>query len=196
MSRPKQLSLFKDPRKKTKLWWIVKQTTYGGDLNYRKVARPFDSKKLTNAVFKSQLGTALRFTRSQLSIRKLLERVATACDVKIKDVAINHDHIHLLFAAKTKENQTRFLRLFAAEMGRKYKSLMRKFGIKKNGSMWKHRPFTRLVSWGKSSLDRVRDYFEKNRQEAAGLVEYMPRDHQLVVFLKQWKEQNLYGSSA
>jgi hypothetical protein len=50
MARKQQLSLFKPPRKNTKLWWITEQHSYGGSMNYRKVARPFDSKKLTHAV--------------------------------------------------------------------------------------------------------------------------------------------------
>jgi REP element-mobilizing transposase RayT len=191
MPSAKQLSLLKEPRRDTKLWWIVKQSTYGGSMNYRKVARPFDSKKLTHAVFKARLGSALRFTKSTESIRKLLDKVADACDVKIKDWAINHDHIHLLFSAKAREDQARFLRLFAAEMGRKYKTLRRKFGVRSGKSMWLHRPFTRLVSWGKKSLANVEHYFDKNRKEALGFIEYTPRKHRLSMFLKRWEARFL-----
>lgn len=100
MPKQKQLSLFKEPRKNTKLWWVQKQNTYGGSLNYRKVARPFDSKKLTHSVFKANIGSALWFTRSQRSIEKLLIQIAERYQIRLKDWAINKDHIHLLFSAK------------------------------------------------------------------------------------------------
>src|SRR4051812_14464359 len=119
----KQLQLIKDPRKNTKLWWIEKQHTYGGSLNYRKVKRPFDSKKLTHTVFKANLGTAIWFTRSQQSIQKLVRSIAERYDVRIKDLAINKDHIHIVFYTKHRENQINFLRLLAAELGRKYKAI-------------------------------------------------------------------------
>lgn len=194
--RTKQLLLIREPRRDTKLWWITKRTTYGGAMNYRKVARPFDSKRLTHAVFKARLGSALRFTRSQSSIQKVLEKVAQKCQVKIRDFAINHDHIHLLFSAKTRDAQARFLRLFAAEMGRKYKALREKFGVRFTGSMWMNRPFTRLVSWGKRSLLVVKRYLAKNRKEALGFVAYAPRKHRLEAFLRKWRAQLGAANSA
>jgi REP element-mobilizing transposase RayT len=182
-----QLSLFKDPRIDTKLWWVAKHTTYGGDLNYRKVARPFDSKKLTHCVFMACLGPALRFTRSTQSIHKLVTRAAERYDVKIKELAVNHDHIHVLFWTKHRENQIRFLRFIAAELGRKYKAIQKSFGIRAKGSIWRLRPFTRLVGWGRKSLTIVRNYIRKNRDEAMGIVEYSPRDHRLNIFLERWR---------
>src|ERR1700712_480369 len=118
MRKVPQLSLIKGPRKDTKLWWITKHTTYGGSLAYRKVARPFDSKKLTHGVLCAQLGTQLRFTKSRESIQKLIDRVAKKYEVKIKDLAINHDNIHILFYTRLRKSQENFLRLVAAEMGR------------------------------------------------------------------------------
>src|SRR5262245_14301415 len=109
----KQLSLFKDPRKNTKLWWIRKRHVYGGSLNYRKVERPFDSKKLTHAVFKARLGPAIWFTRSQRSIHRLIETIANRYGIRIQDEAIAQDHIHLVFYTKHREDQVRFLRLLA-----------------------------------------------------------------------------------
>src|SRR4051812_46813401 len=113
----KQLSLLKDPRKNTKLWWIVKASTYGGSMRYRKVRRPFDSKKLTHTVFKARLGSAIWFTRSSLSIEKLLMSSASRYGVRIQDFAINKDHIHVAFYSKQRLSQQLFLRFFAAEMG-------------------------------------------------------------------------------
>lgn len=164
-------------------------------MNYRKVARPFDSKKLTHAVLKARLGSSLRFTRREISIRKVIADVAAKYAIKVKDIAINYDHIHLLFSALRRKDQIRFLRLLAAELGRKYKALRKKFGVRLKGSMWLHRPFTRLVSWGKRSLERVQNYLSKNRREASGLIEYEPRQHRLTKFLNQWEYRSRTNST-
>ena len=189
----KQLTLIKGPRKNTKLWWIVNKTTYGGSLNYRKVPRPFDSKKLTHAVLKAQLGRAIWFTRYSATIQKVLNATATTYGVRIRDVAINHNHIHILFGAGSRETQGRFLRLFAAELGRKYSKLRRRLGLKSQ-KLWVRRPFTRLVSWGKKSVVRILVYFKRNRDEALGFIQYQPRKASgLDRFLARWAcQQNAW----
>lgn len=205
MQKGRQLPLIKEPRKNTKLWWTTKQHVYGGSLEYRKVKRPFDKKKLTHAVFKAKLGPSLWFTRSHQDIRKILFRVAGRYGVNLKDLAINTDHIHLLFYTKTRESQICFLRLVAAELGRKYKKLRNSLGTEKGAkkreavrtgqlssvdetsvNLWAKRPYTRLVSWGRRSLQAVRNYLHKNRQEVMGFVPYTPRQHRLNAFLEKW----------
>lgn len=187
MKKPKQLSFLKEPRPNTKLWWIQKQYNYGGALDYRKVERPFDSKKLVHVVFKAKVGNGIWFTRSRSSIEKLLKKIARRYGVAIKNFAINKDHIHVLLWTKTKESLTRFLRLFAAEMGRKYKTVYKRFGLKKPAKFWVHRPFTRLVSWGRKSLKTAEDYIQQNRKEALGFIAYKSRNHRLSRFLTKWE---------
>jgi REP element-mobilizing transposase RayT len=189
----KQLPLIKEPRRDTKLWWITKQHVYGGAINYRKIPRPFDSKKLTHAVLMGNVGKSLRLTKSSESIRRVINRVAKKYEITIKELAINHDHIHLLFRALSRELQKRFLRLVAAELGRQYKELRKKFGIRSTESLWRHRPFTRLVSWGKKSVKIIKNYIQKNRKEAAGLIAYEPRQHRLTKFLEKWAIQTESG---
>lgn len=183
MSR--QLSLLKEPRKNTKLWWIVKQSVYGGSLNYRKVRRPFDSKKLTHAVFKARLGSAFRFSKFEPRVREILKAAADRYGLRLKSVAIQGDHIHVLFYTKSSEAQTRFLRFFSAELGRRYARLRRKFGYSAR-PLWVARPFTRLVSWGRKSLRAAQNYIARNRVEALGFLQYKPRTHRLNAFLKKW----------
>lgn len=182
----KQLSLLKAPRKNTKRWWIEKQTTYGGSLNYRKLPRPFDSKKLTHAVFKAKLGRSTWFIHLQGKIEMLLRRTAERYDVKIKRIAVNKDHIHVLFHTKKRQSQVCFLRLFAAEMGRRYKVVKRHFGITSR-EFWVARPFTRLVSRGRRSLRGIQCYIQRNRDEAMGFVAYQPRAHKLTALLERWQ---------
>jgi len=185
MRKAKQLSLIKDPRKNTKLWWITKQGVYGGAIDYRKVRRPFDSSKLTHAVFKAALGNNFRFTKFQGKMRDVIAHVADRYGVRVREVAVNHDHLHVLFYTKSREAQARFFRLLGAEIGRWYKALRRKFGLAPK-VLWVNRPFTRLVSWGRKSLQRVVDYIQKNHREAMGFVAYQPRRHALNKFLSGW----------
>ncbi len=185
----KQLSFFKDPRRDTKIWWIKKQTTYGGSFDYRKVERPFDSKKLVHVVFKANLGKGIYFTKSQKSVGNLIRTVADKYQVNIKEQAINKDHIHLLVWTNQRESFLKFLRLFSAEMGRKYKEIFKKFNFKKAKNLWVARPFTRLVSWGKRSAQNVVKYLHKNTQEALGFLEYRPRKHRVRIFIEKWEQQ-------
>ncbi len=184
----RQLTLLKEPRRNTKLWWIVKQSAYGGSLDYRKVRRPFDSKKLTHVVFKAELGKALRFTRFETRVRDILKNVAARYGIRIKSVAVHHDHVHILFYTKSREAQIRFLRLFSAELGRRYAALHRKLGIRAR-KLWVARPFTRLVSWGRKSLLAAKRYIERNQWEATGFLDYKPRRHRLTAFLTKWGAQ-------
>jgi REP element-mobilizing transposase RayT len=189
----KQQSFFKETRKETKKWWVEEQHCYGGSLDYRKCARPVDSKSLMHTVFKAELGYGIWFTRSQRSIEKLLKESAYRYDIKIKAFSIQKNHIHVLtYHGKTgnhveaKENFANFLRYFAAEMGRKYKKIFQQFGGSSGISLWAHRPFTRIVKWGTKSLNAVVNYIKKNTLEALGVIEYSPRRHKLNQFLQTW----------
>lgn len=194
MARTKQLNLIKDPRQKTKLWWIVKQGVYGGSLNYRKVRRPFDSKKLSHTVFKAALGRAVWFTRFEGTVREIIKQTAKRYGVRIKDIAVNRDHIHVLFYTASRESQTRFLRYISAELGRRYARLRARAGFRQH-PLWVSRPFSRLVSWGRRSLQQVRAYIQRNRDEVLGFVEYKPRKHALAKFLNAWSAQRGLSSA-
>jgi len=117
--KTQQTSFFKAPKTQTKKWWVEEQNVYGGELQYRKCARPFDSKKLVHIVFKAQaLGKGVWFTRSQLSISKLLKKAAATYGFKIKSFSIQKDHIHVLGwfpcrqGLKARESFQNFLRFF------------------------------------------------------------------------------------
>lgn len=188
MGKAKQLSMLKDPRKNTKLWWIKKQHMYGGSLDYRKVARPFDSKMLNHVVLKADLGSSLRFTTFESAIQQIVQRAARHYGVKLDQWAIHHDHIHLLIFTRSREGRTRFLRFVTAEIGRWYRALRRRMGWR-DRKLWLKRPFTRLVSWARRSLASARQYIQRNRREAVGFIAYRPRHHRLNLFLQEWNRQ-------
>jgi REP element-mobilizing transposase RayT len=192
----KQSSFFKPARSQTLRWWIENQQVYGGALNYRKVQRPFDSKKLAHVVFKATLGHGVWFTKSERSIVRLMKQMAQRYSIKIKSFSVQKDHIHVLLypessahPRKAKENFQNFLRLFSSQMGRKYKMIFKKLGIQAPKSIWTYRPFTRLVSWGKKSLNSILKYIEKNTLEALGFVQYSNRNHRLDLFLKKFSQE-------
>jgi hypothetical protein len=114
----RQLSLFKSPRRNTKLWWIVKKTTYGGSLNYRKVARPFDRRKLVHAALKARLGRSMWFSGFSSVHIKTIRQAALRYQIQLKDVAVQKDHIHLLYSAKSRALNAKFLRFLSCEIGR------------------------------------------------------------------------------
>ena len=172
----------------------MKQSVYGGSLNYRKVKRPFDKKKLTHVVLKAKLGKSLWLTRFEKKTRDVIEAGALRYGVKIRDIAINRDHIHILFYTKSRESQTLFLRLVSADMGRMYKAFKKTLRLPKS-PLWSARPFTRLVSWGRKSLVRIQRYIRQNRDEVLGFVEYKPRRHALSSFLAKWKVQPQLSSA-
>jgi REP element-mobilizing transposase RayT len=185
----KQQSLFKDPRKDTKAWWVKKKTTYGGALDYRKTARPFDSKLLTHAVFKANVGTE-PFTKNKDEIKKRIDEAAEKSGVKIMDQAIALDHIHLFFDTKRREDQARFFRILCGSIGLLYKKIRQKLGLTGKFKFWLGRPFTRLVSWGQRSIQAIRNYFQLNRDEAMGSVPHQPRRHPINDFLEKWRRQH------
>ena len=100
-----------------------------------------------------------------------------------------HDHIHVLFYVRHKEDQVRFLRLFAGEMGRKYKRIKQSYGLSAANSIWAARPFTRLVAWGRKSIEGLKRYIRQNRDEALGFIAYKPRRHRLAAFLLEWEQR-------
>lgn len=187
--RQKQLSFFKSPKTNTKKWWIEKNYVYGGSLNYRKCKRPFDSKKLIHLVFKAQLGHSIYFTRSQKYIQKLLFKSANKYGIVLKQININKDHIHIFCYTNIRNNFINFIRYFSAEMGRKYKKIFSQFGFKKTLNLWKCRPFTRLVSWGRQSKTVMENYIKKNELECLELIKYEPRKHKLTEFLNHFTQR-------
>ncbi len=147
-------------------------------------------------VFKATLGHGVWFTKSERSIVRLMKQMAQRYSIKIKSFSVQKDHIHVLVypessaqPRRAKANFQNFLRLFSSQMGRKYKMIFNKLGIQAPKSIWTYRPFTRLVSWGKKSLNSILKYIEKNTLEALGFVQYSNRNHRLDLFLKKLSQE-------
>ncbi len=183
----KQQSFFKTPRRDSKLWWIQKHQVYGGSLKYRKFQRPFDRNKLVHVVLKAHDWAA--FHQRGLGVENRIRDIARFCHVKIQDLAVNKDHIHILISTSKRKFFLNFLRQVSAGVGHFLKQFLGALQIKKAGSLWLERPFTRLVSWGKRVVVAVKNYIHRNRQEVLGFVPYKSRNHPLGLFLEKWVGQ-------
>lgn len=172
MTKASQLSLLKTRRKKSKIGWIEKQNIYGGALEYRKIKRPFDSRKLTHIVFKARAGEVTSLRKRETAIVKIMYRVAQKYGVAITLHSVQKNHVHVLAYTKMRLALTNFLRLFSAEVGRLYSKLFRMWGIRKSQNLWVSRPFTRLVSFKNRELATVKNYIRKNTFEALGFFVY------------------------
>lgn len=112
--------------------------------------------------------------------------------VKIEQVAIHHDHIHLLVRLSRRSLGLHFFRVVSGQIAQEFgKSGLvtdtprasgvgaRRAGEKRGGEkrgpekvkLWLHRPFTRVVK-GFKAYRVVRDYIQLNLKEAQGKISY------------------------
>jgi REP element-mobilizing transposase RayT len=92
--------------------------------------------------------------------------------VKIDQLSIQNDHIHILLRAPRRADFQSFFRVVAGQIAQQFQ---------KNGWMtdtpaarkgiWKFRPFTRVVR-GWRALRTIRNYIQLNEKEATGKIPY------------------------
>jgi REP element-mobilizing transposase RayT len=178
-SRFKQLSFsskeFKESgpgrRPGTKAHLIFKMGAFGGAIQNRKHKRPFHAKKAVHVIFRSRL---LSGTRSLLKANRkiwtegLIKNKTQKHQVKLYNFSVNSNHIHMLLRFPTVEAQRSFLRDFSGSLALKIKKT---FQISKSIRVWDERPFTKIVS----AFKVIKNYIEKNKNEALGLWPYQKR---------------------
>lgn len=99
--------------------------------------------------------------------------------MKVEQVSIQGDHIHLLIRAHRRQQFHFFFRVLAGQVAQRFQKegffvtdtpANRKRGV----SLWRLRPFTRLVrGWRAHKI--VRDYIQLNEQEALGKILYQKK---------------------
>ena len=116
-------------------------------------------------------------------MNQTIQKFARRFFIKVEQISINHDHIHLLVRFPKRSHGQAFLRTVAgqiAQLFQKYGFLIpsrvtdtRKKANKTNGKIkvWKYRPFTRVIQ-GWKPYQIVRNYIQLNTKEAAGLIHY------------------------
>jgi hypothetical protein len=134
---------------------------FGGNLprGRRKLARPLARKRPTHLILKAK--------REIFSERKTVLDVvfgqAEKQSIRIYDLAVAKDHLHLVIATPGRREYRAFIRSVTG-------LLARRFGK----GLWTALPFTRVAQWG-AAYRELQRYMEQNREEALGRRPYKPR---------------------
>ena len=137
----------------------------GGDLlvGKRKSARPLSTKKPIHLTLKIK---ASFFNPSLRSFEKIIRAHANKYQIKIHELALNWTHVHFAIGIPSRRQYLAFIRTVTAEIVRALSKSQKK-NLK---GLFKHRPYTRILSgWGREFRALI-DYIVENQQEAWGLL--------------------------
>ena len=143
--------------------YFKSQPSFGGELNLnkRKARRPLDPKKPLHIVLRIK-GDRPVFLHQDPIINKIIEKFAFRFAVKIYENSVNANHLHLVISFKHRVLYQYFVSALSGQIAQSLK-------VK-----WEHRPFTRIIEWGKD-FKMACTYVIKNQKEAWGLISYQPR---------------------
>lgn len=107
---------------------------------------------------------SLRHKKNRKKVDGIVYRQAQKWGIKIYEYANVGNHLHILMRVSTRENYVRFIRAVSGLIAR---WILRAERGRPSGrySFWDHRPFTRVVLWGKA-FAIARSYVKKNENEA------------------------------
>jgi len=147
----------------------LSSTAFGGSLNLgkRKARRPLITEIPTHVALKASDSVTL--LPQSREIENYIRSLSSKLDIKILELAIHADHIHMLPKALDLNSYNKWIRALTG-------NLTRKFGIR-----WRLQPFTSGVET-EQYLCNLRTYIQKNRAEA----EFMRSAHQRV---RRWVQQ-------
>ncbi len=166
--------------------------SHGGSLRKRRLgrgARPLSSRDSIHLVLKANRlclgsGLGLRTYKRFFLIQKLAQRYGWKFYVRIEQISIQADHIHLLVRGSRRSGLQNFLRVFAGQISQNFQKheLTLVTDTTKNlgqsetrqTKLWLQRPFTRVVK-GWKGLQIVRAYIQLNEKEALGEISYQKR---------------------
>ena len=151
----KQLSFIKKP-----------VTEFGGSLlkGKRKSERVLNSRKPMHLVLKTK--SAFSLFKQKKKLQSVLRKQAKIFGVKIYSESIQSDHWHLCLKITNRRLYRGFIRSLTGIIARSF-----------GKGLWRLRPYTRIVDWGKDFLN-VKDYLLLNYCEVNGIVPYAIRKEQ------------------
>ncbi len=187
---------------------------HGGTLSLgkRRKQRPLSLKTPLHLVLKSDFAHA---SRSLLRHRPLIEKIITKAKkrfrIRVYEVAIVSNHIHLVVKGRHRRDLQNFFRVVAGHIAQ---DILRQFPIlpreraraggapnksvrtgktrEKENKFWQTRIYSRIVSWGREYL-RVKRYVIQNTLEALGLIPYKARAKQRSA--KKRRQENIKNTS-
>lgn len=149
--------------------------THGGILRRKRhgrKARPLATKSAIHLVFKIDRQKLKKGFRSPLGFQicnTVIKTYANRFFVKIEQLAICNDHIHLLIRLSRRSLGQNFFRVVAGQIAQNLKN--NGFWVTDTQSVWKFRPFSRVIIGWKAYLI-ARDYVRLNAREADGSLPY------------------------
>lgn len=156
----------------------VNKFSHGGELRKKRKGRgfrPLSTKDPLHLVFKvvrPQLrNKSLRAPKSFKLVTEIINKYASRFAVKIEQLSIQNDHIHLLIRTSRRRHYQHFFRVVAGQISERFEGAGLLTGVTGTPKFWKHRPFSRVVK-GWKSYKTVRSYIQLNEKEALGLIKY------------------------
>lgn len=138
---------------------------FGGDLliDPKRSIRPLSTKNPTHLVLKSK--PTFQLFKKKSVIEQIIRKQAKRFGIKIYEISIQKDHIHLNILIFSREMYKRFIRSITGLIARKL-----------GKGIWKLRPFTRVTHWGKA-YKTLKNYVLQNELEIQGVIPYQKRRH-------------------
>jgi putative transposase len=159
------------------------QSQLGGELRRIRAGRgkrPLSTKDSLHVVFKMNREThrsGLRNYKSYALSMRVIDRYAKRFFIKVIQISIKGNHIHMLIRAHKRSLFHHFFRVVAGQisqgLGRRVTDTPKPSHNVSQGRVkfWKYRPFSRVVkSW--TAEKTVRNYIQLNEKEARGEIPY------------------------
>lgn len=164
---------------------IKHNLTYGGQLRKKRSGRgqrPLSTKHSLHLVFKlnqqNLIRRSLRNPKNFKIVNEIFVKFSARFFIKIDQMSIQHNHIHVIVRASRRQNFHSFFRVISGQIAQRLKMVTDTPGVtktvgKSNASkkLWLQRPFTRVVKAWKSLLI-LRKYVALNEMEVTGRIHY------------------------
>ena len=153
--------------------------SYGGELRKLKNGRghrPISVKSPIHVVFKVNRHRlrhrSLRSPQSFKLVHFIVARYSKYFSVKIEQLSIQHDHLHLLIRSSRRKNIQHYFRVVAGQIAQRLEFEGLLYPVTDTlQRIWKHRPFSRIV-FGRKGLRIIKNYIQLNEKEALGKIPY------------------------
>lgn len=159
--------------------------SYGGELRKKQLGRgqrPLSTKDPIHVVFKVKRfrlrHRSLRVPSSFQLVLKLIEKYSKYFSIKIEQLSVQNDHIHLLIRTTRRKHFHHFFRVVSGQIAQSFEKegLLTMTDTPNGGtgpikSIWKYRPFSRVI-WGWKAYRIVRNYIQLNEKEVLGKIKY------------------------
>lgn len=187
--------LFTHHMAKLKLLPLPKNAKFfGGELLHgrRKSQRPLAHGQAVHLIIRSQWAKkrfALTHKNNRSNIENILSSTAKKYKIRIYRFSIVSNHIHIIFRARRRWLYRAFVCSFTGQIAQavmgnlSFKDFLKGLageGVRqerrqhKEQRFWEHRPFTRILDWGKDYQICMR-YLLQNTKEALGIIPYRKR---------------------